>query len=201
MLSTTAHAPVVLSESRCALARLQPVFNLSACAAAFASKFRLGRSSKKAREPIGLAPSNPCSRPLGAPPLVSCLFHILKKVSFTFWSGAIVAEQAERSCPAPPALRHRSHRFDSVLKAGSASTMEARGKTITPAGLRNVNLHTRLFCLPPTVFHRWRGDGGQRVAVGCFPMEHTGVFIGESCCLSLLSLSKATYLTPPLQCS
>lgn len=71
-----------------------------------------------------------------------------------------MAEQTERSCPAPPALRHRSHRFDSVLKAGSASTMEACGKTITPAGLRNVNLHTRLFCLPPTVFHRWRGDAG-----------------------------------------
>lgn len=157
-------------------------------------------SGEARRKPVNLKVSHPVTH-AAAHAGLRRLFHacfILKSL-FYLLSSAIVAEQAERSCPAPPALRHRSHRFDSVLKAASASTMEACGKTITPAGLRSVNLHTRSFCLPPTVFHRWRGDGGQRVAVGCFPMEHTGVFIGESCCLSLLSLSKATYLTPPLQ--
>lgn len=41
MPSTTAHTPVLFSESRCALARLQPVFNpLGELCGVFASKFR-----------------------------------------------------------------------------------------------------------------------------------------------------------------
>lgn len=139
MLSTTAHTPVILSESRCALARLQPVFNPSVSSAAFASKFRLGPSSKKARERH--VHSNPCSRPLGLPVPTDCAAAscstgcFMVKGGFYRLSSVIVAVQTERSCPAPPALKRRSHRFDSVLKAGSASTMEACGKTITPAGL------------------------------------------------------------------
>ncbi|CAF94575.1 unnamed protein product, partial [Tetraodon nigroviridis] len=66
MLSPTAHTPVILSESRCAFARLQPVFNPSTSSAALlASKFRHQPSSKKARQPR--VHSNPCSRPLGVP--------------------------------------------------------------------------------------------------------------------------------------
>lgn len=56
-----------------------------------------------------------------------------------------MAVQTERGCPAPPSLRRRSHRFDSVLKAGFASTMAAYGKTITPGVFSNGNLHA---CLP-----------------------------------------------------
>lgn len=41
----------------------------------------------------------------------------------------------ERGRPAPPRLGRRSHRFDSVLKAGSPSTMAAYGKTINPGVL------------------------------------------------------------------
>lgn len=135
MLPPTAHTPVILSESRCALARLQPVFNPSVSSAAFASKFRLESSSKEAREP------HVHSRPLGVPVPTDCIAAswstgcFLGKGGFCRLSSVIVAVQTERNCPAPPALRQKSHRFDSVLKAGSASTMEACGKTITPAGL------------------------------------------------------------------
>lgn len=138
MLSPTAHTPVDLSESRCALARLQPV--PSAGSAAFASEFRLEQTSKKAREPQVLAPGNPLSRPLGAPAPTVCIAAscsagcFILKGGFYLLSSVIVAVQAQGNCAAPPALRQRSHRFDSVLKAGPASTMEACGKTITRAG-------------------------------------------------------------------
>ncbi|KAI4823536.1 hypothetical protein KUCAC02_012118 [Chaenocephalus aceratus] len=46
--------------------------------------------------------------------------------------------------------------------------------------------------------HRWRGDRREN-SVGCFSMEYAGSSLSESCCLSLHFLSKATYLTPPLQ--
>lgn len=46
--------------------------------------------------------------------------------------------------PLPPALRLRSHRFDSALRARSASTMEGLWKThYVPGGFSNVNLHLR----------------------------------------------------------
>lgn len=51
--------------------------------------------------------------------------------------------------------------------------------------------------------HRWRGDRGERHRKRELPWvacqwEFAGSSAGESCCLSLHFLSKATYLTPPL---
>lgn len=57
---------------------------------------------------------------------------------------------------------------------------------------------TLFFSDCPTQHHRWRGDRREN-SVGCFSMEYAGSSLSESCCLSLHFLSKATYLTPPLQ--
>lgn len=97
-----------------------------------------------------------------------------------------------------PSRRRRSHRFDSVLKARSASTMAAYGKTITPAEFWNFNLHTWFPVIPQpslTILHN-STDGES--SGGCLSIEYEGSSLGESGCLSLHSLSKATYNTPQL---
>lgn len=85
---------------------------------------------------------------------------IWKMVS-THWVAALSWPCRRREAsPLPPALRLRSHRFDSALKARSASTMEGLWKThYVPGGFSNVNLHA----LPavahsPTIYPRMEGS-------------------------------------------
>lgn len=84
--------------------------------------------------------------------------------------------------------------------------MEAYGKPITPGGFSNVNLHAcwQSPALPPSPtilaqMERRQGRNRRRELpwVAC-QWEFAGSSAGESCCLSLHFLSKATYLTPPL---
>lgn len=129
-------------------------------------------------------------------------------------SSVIVAVQTESGCPASPSLRLRSHRFVSVLKARSASTIAACGKTITPGEFRNVNppacSPSRCSSLPS-----WSCTDGEETAwredsAGCFSMEAAGSSRGESRCLSdslphprplTLHLHSGSATGQPLPCS
>lgn len=85
-----------------------------------------------------------------------------------------MAVQTENCSPAPPSLRRGSHRFDSLLKARSASTMAAYGKTITRGEFKSVNPHacslSPSLCCPPQ-HRRWRGASESTVGASQWSMR------------------------------
>lgn len=109
-----------------------------------------------------------------------------------------MAVQTQRASPcSSQPVRRKRHRLDSVLKARSASTMAAGGKTITPSEFWNVNLHTSLLSHPCFLWLSYT-TAQMESSVGCSSMVYEGSSLGESRRLSLHFLSKATYHTPPL---
>ena len=132
------------------------------------------------------------------------------KVVSAHWAALSWPCRQSEAAPLLPFSDGGSHRFDSVLKAGVSLNNGGSWKNhyprwilrklLTYMHVRHLSaLFSSLFSL--AVLHG-SADGEQtagRALWAASQWEYAGSSPGDSCCLSLHFLSKATYLTPPLQ--